>query len=138
MSFFKKFPKSFFLGTKMSPLTQFMLGAHLGLELPAPRGPWSPSASTHVHQALVPQLQAAMVLLVGLQTSIVVIISVKKLSPPMDSISQSVGPTLATKNVTGEQPLKLAHSLLGYAVGMTDINRPGWPITRKQTHRNKF
>ena len=40
--------------------------------------------------------------------------------------------------VTGEQPLKLAHSLLGYAVGMTDINRPGWPITRKQTHRNKF
>ena len=33
--------------------------------------------------------------------------------------------------VTGEQPLKLAHSLLGYAVGMTDINRPGWPITRK-------
>ena len=41
-------------------------------------------------------------------------------------------------NVTGEQSLKLAHSLLGYAVGMTDINRPGWPITRKQTHRNKF
>ena len=41
-------------------------------------------------------------------------------------------------NVTGGQPLKLAHSLLGYAVGMTDINRPGWPITRKQTHRNKF
>ena len=40
--------------------------------------------------------------------------------------------------VTGGQPLKLAHSLLGYAVGMTDINRPGWPITRKQTHRNKF
>ena len=34
-------------------------------------------------------------------------------------------------NVTGEQPLKLAHSLLGYAVGMTDINRPGWPITRE-------
>ena len=43
-----------------------------------------------------------------------------------------------SNNVTGEQPLKLAHSLLGYAVGMTDINRPGWPITRKQTHRNKF
>ena len=41
-------------------------------------------------------------------------------------------------DVTGGQPLKLAHSLLGYAVGMTDINRPGWPITRKQTHRNKF
>ena len=41
-------------------------------------------------------------------------------------------------HVTGGQPLKLAHSLLGYAVGMTDINRPGWPITRKQTHRNKF
>ena len=40
--------------------------------------------------------------------------------------------------VTGGQPLKLAHSLLGYAVGMTDINRPGWPITTKQTHRNKF
>ena len=79
-----------------------------------------------------------MVLLVDLQTSIVVIISVKKTSPPMDSISQSVSPTLATKNVTGGQPLKLAHSLLGYAVGMTDINRPGWPITRKQTHRNKF
>ena len=56
----------------------------------------------------------------------------------MDSISQSVSPTLATKNVTGEQPLKLAHSLLGYAVGMTDIKRPGWPIPRKQTHRNKF
>ena len=33
-------------------------------------------------------------------------------------------------NVTGEQPLKLAHSLLVYAVGMTDIYRPGWPITR--------
>ena len=65
-------------------------------------------------------------------------ISQKKPSPHMDSISQSVSPTLATKNVTGEQPLKLAHSLLGYAVGMTDINRPGWPITRKQTHRNKF
>ena len=56
----------------------------------------------------------------------------------MDLISQSVSPTVATKNVTGGQPLKLAHSLLGYAVGMTDINRPGWPITRKQTHRNKF
>ena len=56
----------------------------------------------------------------------------------MDSISQSVSPTVATKNVTGGQPLKLSHSLLGYAVGMTDINRPGWPITRKQTHRNKF
>ena len=58
-----------------------------------------------------------MVLLVDLQTSIVVIISVKKPSPPMDSISQSVSPTLATKNVTGEQPLKLEHSLLGYTVG---------------------
>ena len=45
---------------------------------------------------------------------------------------------LTNDHVTGEQPLKLAHSLLGYAVGMTDINRPGWPITRKQTHRNKF
>ena len=41
-------------------------------------------------------------------------------------------------SVTGEQPLKLAHSLLGYAVGMTDINRPGWTITRKQIHSNKF
>ena len=40
--------------------------------------------------------------------------------------------------ITGEQPLKLAHSLLGYAVGVTDIYRPGWPITRKQTHRNKL
>ena len=79
-----------------------------------------------------------MVLLVDLQTSIVVIISVKNSSQPMDSISQSVSPTLATKNVIGEQPLKLAHSLLGYAVGMTDIDRPGWPITRKQTHINKF
>ena len=47
-------------------------------------------------------------------------------------------PRLISLSVTGEQPLKLAHSLLGYAVGMTDINRPGWPITRKQTHRNKF
>ena len=41
-------------------------------------------------------------------------------------------------SVTGEWPLKLAHYLLGYAVGMTDINRPGWPMTKKQTHRNKF
>ena len=41
-------------------------------------------------------------------------------------------------DVTGEQFLKLAHSFLGYAVSMTDIYRPGWPITRKQTHRNKF
>ena len=56
----------------------------------------------------------------------------------MDSISQSVSPTLAIKNVTGEQPLKLTHSLLGYAAGMTDIKRSGWPIPRKQTHRNKF
>ena len=41
-------------------------------------------------------------------------------------------------DVSGKRPLKLAHSLLGYAVGMTDINRPGSPITRKHTHRNKF
>ena len=47
-------------------------------------------------------------------------------------------PTFLLIYVTGGQPLKLAHSLLGYAVGMTDINRPGWPITKKQTHRNKF
>ena len=47
------------------------------------------------------------------------------------------GVTLCT-NITGGQPLKLAHSLLGYAVDMTDINRPGWPITRKQAHRNNF
>ena len=46
-------------------------------------------------------------------------------------------PTLTYANVRGEQ-LKLAHSILGYAVGMTDIYRPGWPITRKQTLRNKF
>ena len=28
-------------------------------------------------------------------------------------------------NVTGQWPLKLAHFLLGYAMGMTDIYRPG-------------
>ena len=45
--------------------------------------------------------------------------------------------TLTYANVTGEQ-LKLAPALLGYAVGMTDTYGPGWPITRKQTLRNKF
>ena len=59
----------------------------------------------------------------------------ERISMMLDIIIQ---PLLAETNVTGEQPLKLAHSLLGYAVGMTAINRPGWPITRKQTHRNKF
>ena len=29
-------------------------------------------------------------------------------------------------DVTGEQPPKLPHSLLGYAVGMADIYRPAW------------
>ena len=50
----------------------------------------------------------------------------------------SIHSDLVVLIVTVEQPLKLAHSLLGYAVGMTGINRPGWPIARKQTHRNKF
>ena len=47
----------------------------------------------------------------------------------------SIHSDLVVLIVTGEQPLKLAHSLLSYAVGMTGINRPGWPITRKQTYR---
>ena len=40
-------------------------------------------------------------------------------------------------NVTREWLLKLVHCLLGYAVGMTDIYRTEWSITRKQAHRNK-
>ena len=47
------------------------------------------------------------------------------------SLGKIVSIFVGFSNVKGEQPLKLAHSLLGYAVGMTDINRPGWPITRK-------
>lgn len=54
--FLQKVSKKFFPWHKNVTTHTVYVGAHLGLELPAPRGPWSPSASTHVHQALVPQL----------------------------------------------------------------------------------
>ena len=39
-------------------------------------------------------------------------------------------------SVTGEQPLKLAHSLLGYAVGMTDIGLDGQTLGSRHTEIN--
>ena len=49
--FLQKVSKKFFPWHKNVTTHTVYVGAHLGLELPAPRGPWSPSASTHVHQA---------------------------------------------------------------------------------------
>ena len=63
----------------------------------------------------------------------------QKPSPPMDSISQNVSPTLATKNVTGEQSLKLAYSLLGYAVGkLILIGLAGQSLGSRHTEITKF
>ena len=125
MYFFKKFPKSFFFGTKChhshslcEDWNSQYLGAH----------------GHHLPQPVFTKLWTHMVLLVDFQTSIVVIISVKKTQSTFGLNLTKCEPHISHQKCNREGPLKLAHSILGCAVGITDIVRPGWLITKKQRH----